>query len=549
MKRLFFLFLALCVVSCDGDGGGGGGGAGDPGETYTVTYEENGSTVGDVPVDSNTYSTGAGITIESNTNGLVKAGFDFSGWNTEPDGSGIAYAPGQVVAMGNEDMVLYSMWNSASTAASVHSYTWMNKVSEFSVNDTKVDSSGNIYMVGNESITNKVLLKYNSSGDLQWEKSYTAASSSYKAVFRSVEIDGSGNLYAAGIVQGTQEYDFGNSVKAAGNGSSNSFLLVKYNADGTAQWAKSAEIVSGNGNSEYNSISTDGTYLYLAGEISNKTVVFGNSITSIGSYLNGNVLLVKYNLDGAAQWAKTVTAAADISSLQKVMTDNSGNCYVAAEVRGTGEFDFGNSVKINGPATGYNDVLVKYDTTGTAQYAKNIIDDKNDYSIDGVGNLYAVGKISGTGTIDLGDGVSVIGAHSGYGVLIVKYNSTGVTQWGRTIESATKDSFFKSIDVDRSTGFIYAVGIINGIGTTDFGSNVRITQCFNGNTGLILKYNSLGQAQWAQTINDGTGGSSYESVYCRGGVIFAKGAIGAGSYNFGNGVTSTGTGSVSITNG
>ena len=90
MKRLFFLFLTLCVVSCGG--GGGGGGAGDSGETYTVTYEKNGIIDGDVPVDSNTYSTGANVTIASNTNELEKTGFYFSGWNTEPDGSGTAHA-------------------------------------------------------------------------------------------------------------------------------------------------------------------------------------------------------------------------------------------------------------------------------------------------------------------------------------------------------------------------------------------------------------------------------------------------------------------------
>ena len=62
--------------------------------TLPVTYVGNGETSGTVPVDSaSPYSSSATVTVlRSGT--LIRAGYDFSGWNTKPDGSGSSYAPG-----------------------------------------------------------------------------------------------------------------------------------------------------------------------------------------------------------------------------------------------------------------------------------------------------------------------------------------------------------------------------------------------------------------------------------------------------------------------
>ncbi len=59
----------------------------------TVTYDGNGSTGGDVPVDTNSYSSGATATVLGNTGSLVKTGYNFTGWNTQADGLGTTYAP------------------------------------------------------------------------------------------------------------------------------------------------------------------------------------------------------------------------------------------------------------------------------------------------------------------------------------------------------------------------------------------------------------------------------------------------------------------------
>jgi hypothetical protein len=75
-----------------------------------VTYNGNGATGGNVPVDPTNYLPGYKVTVLGNSGSLVKAGCSFAGWNTKTDGTGTTYTPGQTFVMGSSDMTLYAMW-------------------------------------------------------------------------------------------------------------------------------------------------------------------------------------------------------------------------------------------------------------------------------------------------------------------------------------------------------------------------------------------------------------------------------------------------------
>jgi uncharacterized repeat protein (TIGR02543 family) len=81
-------------------------------ETFSVTYDDNGSTGGVAPVDGNSYLHGQPVTVLGNTNGLTKTDHAFAGWNTAADGSGTGYAGGDTFAMGSSDVTLYAQWTS-----------------------------------------------------------------------------------------------------------------------------------------------------------------------------------------------------------------------------------------------------------------------------------------------------------------------------------------------------------------------------------------------------------------------------------------------------
>jgi len=77
---------------------------------YTVTYNGNGNTGGSAPTDATVYASNATITVASNSGGLTRAGYTFSGWNTASDGSGIPYAAGSGSFNINASTVLYAKW-------------------------------------------------------------------------------------------------------------------------------------------------------------------------------------------------------------------------------------------------------------------------------------------------------------------------------------------------------------------------------------------------------------------------------------------------------
>jgi uncharacterized repeat protein (TIGR02543 family) len=76
----------------------------------TVTYNGNGHTGGTVPVDTNSYLSGATVTVLNNTGNLVKTGNAYIGWNTASDGSGTTYVGGNTFSMPPSDLTLYAQW-------------------------------------------------------------------------------------------------------------------------------------------------------------------------------------------------------------------------------------------------------------------------------------------------------------------------------------------------------------------------------------------------------------------------------------------------------
>jgi len=114
--------LAIITIGCNSSKGNNNsalllllGLGSPPATTYTVTYDNNTSTSGSVPTDSNTYTAGATVIILGNTGTLAKTGFTFAGWNTVADGSGTTYSQGQHCTMGAANLTLYARWTNQPT--------------------------------------------------------------------------------------------------------------------------------------------------------------------------------------------------------------------------------------------------------------------------------------------------------------------------------------------------------------------------------------------------------------------------------------------------
>lgn len=77
-------------------------------DEYMVTYHANGATSGTVPTVSTKIHDIDHI-VSANVGNLVLAGYAFSGWNTQPDGSGSDYAAASTYAA-NAAVTLYARW-------------------------------------------------------------------------------------------------------------------------------------------------------------------------------------------------------------------------------------------------------------------------------------------------------------------------------------------------------------------------------------------------------------------------------------------------------
>ena len=96
-------------------------------EVVYLRYDPNGGTPADI------YPNYTGFPYKKNATAAVwnnawadgtawfsRAGYIFTGWNTQPDGSGTAYAPDASIALTEPVTTLYAQWRSTSYTLSVH---------------------------------------------------------------------------------------------------------------------------------------------------------------------------------------------------------------------------------------------------------------------------------------------------------------------------------------------------------------------------------------------------------------------------------------------
>ena len=112
--------------------------------------------------------------------------------------------------------------------------------------------------------------------------------------------------------------------------------------------------------------------------------------------------------------------------------------------------------------------------------------------------------------------------------------------WARTVSVGPTDSSFNGVATDTS-GNIYAAGSQFGTGTYTFGS--QSTNGSNaGNNVALVKYDAIGNVQWARTVTASAGNSAFRAVAIdTSGNIYAAGfQNNSSTFTYSAGVTATG---------
>ncbi|QOP41938.1 InlB B-repeat-containing protein [Sulfurimonas marina] len=121
ITNVFFLFSLLLALSSNSYA------------AQSLIYDANGGT-GTVP-PTVTYNNGNTVTVYDD-NGLTKTGYEFGGWNTTANGSGITYQPGDTFTFGTTEITLYAKWDSNTSTTPPTPVTCANGATPIYIDET-----------------------------------------------------------------------------------------------------------------------------------------------------------------------------------------------------------------------------------------------------------------------------------------------------------------------------------------------------------------------------------------------------------------------------
>lgn len=167
------------------------------------------------------------------------------------DGSGNIYALGTTFATAtyickyNSSMVLQ----------------WQTQMSSTNPSDITTDSSGDVYVCASNSVQ-----KFNSSGTLQWQRTIATGVAYRSVAFSKLTIDSSNNIYAVGTMTDTQSttYYYAVIVKYNSSGTLQWTRVLYKSSDSNPQvFGKAISIDNTNGNFYISGQDTGGSFPYL----------------------------------------------------------------------------------------------------------------------------------------------------------------------------------------------------------------------------------------------------------------------------------------------
>ena len=206
-------------------------------------------------------------------------------------------------------------------------------------------------------------------------------------------------------------------------------------------------------------------------------------------------------------WVKTLsTSGSDITM------DSAGNTYMAGTFSGITDVDPSpNTVNIT--SAGLRDIFIaKYDSYGSFMWVKQLGGVGDDFAqsvtIDGSGNIYAMGAFANTVDFDPGSGVANITATLKTDMFILKLDKQGSYVWAKNV-GGTNSVFGSRLTVDAGEN-VYTTG--NFSGTIDFDPGPAVysfTAAYSftpagGRDMFVYKLDKHGNLVWARQLKSTT---------------------------------------------
>ncbi|MBR3613772.1 MAG: MucBP domain-containing protein [Clostridia bacterium] len=364
---------------------------------------------------------------------------------------------------------------------------------------------GNGVGLANPGTRSGMLVKYDITGNVEWANAIEVGySANIVSVSETVE-----NCFMVMMNYENQNLDLGNEITLSNSGGKDGAIL-KYNSEGVLQWAKN---IGGSGYEELISgkPTLDGGFI-VSGLFSSESIDLENGMiltNSATSTTDG--LIIKYDSNGSIEWTKKVGGVSeDIVSSIEQLTDGS---YLVTLSFMSSTVDLENGFELTNKVTSTMDsALIKYDSNGSIIWTKSISGNQ-DEMIDMLEKTadggFIIQGIFNSESIDLGDQVTLTRHGDNYNSMIVKYNSSGKTEWADII--AANNLQIYSLEITKDNGCLI-------LGQFEE-EQVGFGNCIDGSG--IIKYNSEGKLDYTWSATTGV----YSAKELLDGDILAVGSL------------------------
>ena len=413
----------------------------------------------------------------------------------------------------------------------------------------------------NDTSSDAFVAKYTSAGALDWFKLITTGTNNNYATEygNAIAVDTAGNVFVTGVTY-TSGFTISGFPWFAKNNDSQDGYVVRYNASGNMTYAS----LLGNLGTQYGSrIAANASKLYVvayssvSGFAINKGTLtkpdwsrdgFVTRYDASGNHLGSSLVLsadnddiydaafdnagnyyvlgyasktgllvpeldlsvnsrmmyrLKYNSLGVPIAGKDLSLNASFSSADSMATDASGNTYIAGYTYQSGlTLDNLGTVKTN---SGLDVYVMKHDPSGNALwYASfggsptsgwHIVED---LTVDSNNDVYVAGYTYAN-SVSV-SGLAMSKSDTSYKGFIVKFNSSGSTQWGQWIEGSGYQYYFRTA---AASDGVYLAGYTNSqsIAPTGFPSLGKNDANYDT---ILLKYSYSGTGLWGRLVKNFT---------------------------------------------
>lgn len=336
----------------------------------------------------------------------------------------------------------------------------------------------------------------------------------------SVAIDGQGNIFVTGAVQGA--VDFGGGPLMVGTDAD--IFLASYDASGAHRWSK----VFGTLGHDYGfGVAVDDAgHINLVGSFAVGVDFGGGALASAGSF---DAFVASFDAGGTHRWSKRFGGSL-LDQANGVAVDGAGNIVITGEFRQS--VDFGGGWLAG---AGESDAfLVSLDSSGAHRWSRRLggleIDHGQAVAMDASGKTVFSGHFYQGA--DFGGGVLTSAGQAD--VVLASYDADGAHLWSKRLGGTSGDTSH-GVAVGPS-GTIALVGHFQG--TADFGGAPLRAE--GGLEGFVASYAPTGTHRWSKRLGgplfDIARGVAVDGV----GNLFIAGSFGD-SVDFGGGpLTSAG---------